>query len=119
MDPAGGVSSERMAEVGETITPSITAISVVVARIIPKRVRKLRSFDERSDPIATPMASRREAEPCTVSLRRSGSAFSSVSVRNPVPYDFIRPEPWRFTGDEANVTAVFGSNQLNIRVGCD
>src|SRR6187200_1232109 len=97
----------------------ITAIRVVVASMIPKRVRKLRSLEDRSDPMATPIASRREAEPCTVSLRRSGSAFSSVTVRNPVPYDFIRPEPWRFTGDEANVTAVFGSNQLNIRVGGD
>jgi len=39
----------------------MTAISVVVARMIPSRVRKLRSLLPRSDPAATDTASAIEA----------------------------------------------------------
>src|SRR5215467_10825179 len=47
---------------------AITAISVVVARIIPSRVRAVRNLFARSEPAATRIASRKEAECCTFCL---------------------------------------------------
>ena len=59
---------------------AMTAISVVVDRMIPSSVRKLRSLLDRSESSATEAASRKEARDCTIFRIRESGGESSIGV---------------------------------------
>src|ERR1700678_692588 len=95
----------------------ITAISVVVARMMPSSVRKLRSLLPRSDWMAPVTASQNDACVLIQSLHgRRGVRFRSGSRLNPLHDRRIHPEPVRLPADEPEVPAVFGGNQLDVRI---
>src|SRR5271169_2407464 len=96
----------------------ITAISVVVARMIPSSVRKLRSLLPRSEWRAPFTASQNDAwEFIYLSLRRFQRRFLSNRSADPLHYHRIRPQPVRLAADESQMAAVLRGHNLNPRIG--
>src|ERR1700683_4868586 len=109
----------------------ITAIRVVVAKMIPSSVRKLRSLLPRNDWTAPVTASQNDAcvliqsyvarphglrtAPHSLPGRRRRRVHSG-SRQNPLHYRRIHPKPVRAAADEPEVSAIFGGDQLDVRI---
>ncbi len=99
----------------------ITAMSVVVARMMPSSVRKLRSLLELSDCKAPRRASQKDAwllisNPAVQNLDGAAAQFiSSPHCQNPLYNCFVQPEAGWPARDEPNVAAVFGSKEFDVR----
>lgn len=83
----------------------ITAIRVVVARMIPSNVRKLRSLLERNESAATDAASRMDAVWATLLRDEAGVGFVPYFA-NPLYENRVQPKARFCAGDEAEMTAV-------------
>src|SRR6185437_3180712 len=109
---------------------AITEMRVVVARMIPSSVRKLRSLFLLRESTAIRAASQNEAlgrylrcfDTDSSGRRKRLGLCSRNSIRrrrqssNPVQHEGIQPEPWFSPRKEPKMTAVFRSNQSDVRV---
>src|SRR5438874_8201009 len=108
----------------------ITAISVVVARMMPRSVRKLRSLLPRSECKAPFTASQNDAfdliQPLISfnlgfhsNLGRAAADVISIRLTDPVHYRVIQPESLGRAANEADVASVFGGDEAYARVRQD
>src|ERR1017187_6957509 len=96
----------------------ITAMSVVVARMIPSSVKKLHSLLECSDWTAPVTASQNDA--CEVFILRPGrneGQALSVLAHDPFHYRLIGPKAVRFAANKSQVAAMPGNQQFDPRIG--
>src|SRR5208337_4249974 len=98
---------------------AITAINVVVARMMPSSVRKLRSLLERRESAAIAAASRNDA----VCLKRCPTKLRDETGCNLVPYfqypvyeNLIQPEAWLSLRDEPEMAPVLGGEQAQMGI---
>src|SRR5262245_47285838 len=91
----------------------ITAMRVVVARMIPSNVRKLRSLLPRREWSAPFTASQNDA--CDVIRTCDEARVESLAVPglNPFHYHLIEPETVGAAAQESKVAAEFGNHQLD------
>ena len=85
----------------------MTTISVVVERMMPSKVRKLRSLLERKEANATTTASTNDALACIVYITFP-SPNSCVHFCYPGYHRLVEPEPGTGAGQEAHVATVLG-----------
>src|SRR5690606_17802738 len=98
----------------------ITAMRVVVARMMPRRVRKLLSLLERRDAAAPVTASQKDAVwLCILGGRRGRAPVCSLNPRNPVQNGRLGPESPAAARQEGDMTAVPGCQQGEERVGLE
>src|SRR5436309_86488 len=91
----------------------ITAISVVVARMMPSRVRKLRSLLPRSEWRAPFTASQNDACEFMCTLDASHRGLLAAAVLYPLHYGVIQPETVGTPAKEAEVPAAVGDHPLD------
>src|SRR5579875_1962 len=92
---------------------AVTEIKVVVARMIPRSVRKLRSLLLLSESIAIRPASQQEA------LRRELRDLCSLGQKKllqPVQHNSIKPKARPFTGQKAQMSAMLRCKQPQSRI---
>src|SRR5579864_3619896 len=94
----------------------MTAMSVVVARIMPNRVRKLRSLLERKESAATDVASRNDAVWAIVgSLSGDEAGCHFVpGFAHPLYENLIQPKAGLGPGHETEVAAMFDGEQREV-----
>src|SRR6202022_4288870 len=93
----------------------MTAINVVVARIMPSSVRKLRSLLDRSESAATDAASRKDAVWAIVLRDEIGCGFVP-HLAHPLQEHLVQPKPGRRLRDEPDVTAILNRQQPQVRI---
>ena len=100
----------------------ITAISVVVERIIPSSVRKLRSLLERSESNATDAASKKDAwedfterATLTYRIREPRETCSDISSTQSITSSSSQNRG-AAAGDESEVAAVIHGDQPQMRI---
>src|SRR5216684_102378 len=93
----------------------MTAISVVVARMIPNRVRKLRCLLDCSESAATAAASRKDAVWAIVLSDEIGRDFVPY-LAHPLQEYLIQPKARRRFRYEADVTAMLDREQPQVRI---
>src|SRR5262249_25597599 len=86
----------------------ITAMRVVVARMMPNKVRKLRSLLPRSDATAPVTASQKDALACIPRCRRGLGTNCSVLCVDPLQYGVVHPESRWFPRNKPEMSAVVG-----------
>src|ERR1700686_2183579 len=96
----------------------MTAIKVVVARMMPSSVRKLRSLLERSESAATAAASRKDAV-WAINLRDEVGCGFVPHFAHPFQKDLVQPKPGRRLRNEPDVTAVLDCQQSQVRISLE
>src|ERR1700688_744604 len=93
----------------------MTAIKVVVARMMPSSVRKLRSLLERRESAATAAASRKDAV-WAIALRDEIGRGFVPHLTHPVQEYLIQPKAGRRLGYESDMTAMLRGQQLQMGI---
>src|SRR6266581_9220076 len=95
---------------------AFTPIRVVVDRMIPSSVRKLRSLLERKESRATDAASRNDARDCTCYSGYERRLLFVPDRGHPFHHHSVQPEARTPARDETEMTAVVHCQQVQIGI---